>query len=107
MLVPRKPHIMGIEYHSICCVILEITFAIKMVEGNDATRERGQIEYHENDKTSGLLLRLCESISHTGKVVILDSGFYALTGIIVLKKIGMYASALIKKRRYWPKYIKG
>ena len=25
----------------------------------------------------------------------------------MLKKIGVYASALIKKRRYWPKYIKG
>ena len=39
--------------------------------------------------------------------MILDSGFCVLSGIIVLKKMGVYASALIKKRRYWPKYIKG
>ena len=28
-------------------------------------------------------------------------------GIVELKKRGVYASALIKKRKYWPKYIKG
>ena len=30
-----------------------------------------------------------------------------MQGIVELKKRGVYASALIKKRRYWPKYIKG
>ena len=107
MCVPRKPHTMGNEYHSICCGLCEIMFAIEMVEGKDAPPERGRPDYHENRKACGLLLRLCESIFHTGKVVILNSGFCVLTGIIALKKMGVYASALIKKRRYWPKYIKG
>ena len=40
-------------------------------------------------------------------VVFLDSGFCVLKGIVELKKRGVYASALIKKRKYWPKYIKG
>ena len=40
-------------------------------------------------------------------VIILDSGFCVLKGIVELKKRGVYASALIKKRKYWPKYIKG
>ena len=40
-------------------------------------------------------------------VVILDSGFCVLRGIIELKKRGVYASALIKKCKYWPKHIKG
>ena len=40
-------------------------------------------------------------------VVILDSGFCVLKGLIELWKIGVYASAVIKKRRYWPKYIPG
>jgi hypothetical protein len=26
---------------------------------------------------------------------------------LVLKKIGVFASAVIKKRRYWPKYVPG
>ena len=36
----------------------------------------------------------------------LDSGFCALKCIVELKKRGVYVAALIKKRRYWPKYIK-
>ena len=40
-------------------------------------------------------------------VAILDSGFCVLKGIVELKKRGVYASALIKKRKYWPKYSKG
>jgi hypothetical protein len=40
-------------------------------------------------------------------VVILDSGFCVLKAIIELKKKGVYASALIKKRRYWPRDVPG
>ena len=40
-------------------------------------------------------------------MVILDSGFCVLKGIIKLRKKGVFASALIKKKQYWPKYIKG
>ena len=46
-------------------------------------------------------------IYHKGFVVILDSGFCVLKGITELRKKGVFASALIKKWRYWPKYIKG
>ena len=38
---------------------------------------------------------------------ILDSGFCVLKGIAEIQKNGVYASALIKKRGYWPKYICG
>ena len=40
-------------------------------------------------------------------MVILDSGFCVLKALIELKKIGVFASALIKKRRYWPKFVPG
>jgi hypothetical protein len=41
-------------------------------------------------------------------VVILDSGgFCVLQGLVELKKIGVFASAVIKKQRYWPKYVPG
>jgi hypothetical protein len=40
-------------------------------------------------------------------VVILDSGFCVLQCLVELKKIGVFASAVIKKRRYWPKYVPG
>ena len=82
-------------------------FAIEMVEGKDNPKQRGKSKYSENGKTGGLLLRLCEGIFNTGKVVILDSGFCVLLAIVALKKMGVYASALVKKRRYWPRFIKG
>ena len=43
----------------------------------------------------------------TGKIVILDSGFCVLEGLIALRKVGVFAGALIKKRCYWPKYVPG
>ena len=43
----------------------------------------------------------------TGKIVILDSGFCILRTIIKLKKMGVYASAMIKKQRYWHKHVAG
>ena len=35
MFVPRKPHPMGNEHHSICCRLSGIMFAVKLVEGKD------------------------------------------------------------------------
>ena len=58
-------------------------------------------------KTVGLLLRLTKSIWHSSRLVILDSGFCVLKGIIELRRRGVFASALIKKRQYWPKHVRG
>ena len=40
-------------------------------------------------------------------VFVLDSGFCVLQAIVELKKRGVFAHALIKKRRYWPKHVPG
>ena len=53
------------------------------------------------------MLRLTKSLWGMGKVVVLDSGFCVLQGIVELVKKGVFASALIKKRRHWPKHILG
>ena len=108
MFVPRKPWPFGNEYHSICCCTSGLMWQIELVEGKDSPKEKPPAEYEEiGGNTTSLLLRLCSPIFHTGKLVILDSGFCVLQAIIELKKRGVYSSALIKKRRYWPKYIKG
>jgi hypothetical protein len=108
MFVPRKPWPMGNEYHSICCALSGIMYWIELVEGKDRPPELGQPEHNTSlGKTVGLMLRMCQSIYHSGKLVILDSGFCVLKGIIELKKVGVFASALIKKRRYWPKDVDG
>ena len=58
-------------------------------------------------KNINLLLRLCSTIKSAGKVLVLDSGFCVLEALVALKKIGVYAGALIKKSCYWPKYVPG
>ena len=49
-----------------------------------------------------MLLRVLEPIFTRGNVVILDSGFCVLKGIVELKKRGVYASALIKQESIGP-----
>ena len=55
----------------------------------------------------GTLLRLTEPVWGSGRVFVFDSGFCVLQAIVELQKKGLFAAALIKKRRYWPKYIPG
>ena len=55
----------------------------------------------------GTLLRLTEPVWGSDRVFVLDSGFCVLQAIVELRKKGLFAAALIKKRRYWPKYIPG
>jgi len=107
MFVPRKPWPMGNEYHSVCCALTGIMYSIELVEGKDRPRQLGPKQHEQFGKTVGLMWRMCKPIFHTGKVVILDSGFCVLQGIIQLKKVGVFAAALIKKRRYWPKHVDG
>ena len=37
----------------------------------------------------------------------MDSDFCVLQSLIHLASVGVYGSAVIKKRQYWPKYING
>jgi hypothetical protein len=97
MYVPRKPWPMGNEYHSVCCALSGIMYSIELVEGKDRPRQLGPAQFDSLGKTVGLMWRMCKPIFHSGKVVILDSGFCVLQGIIELKKVGVYAVVLIKK----------
>jgi len=106
MYVPRKPWPFGNEYHTICCGLCGILFDLELVEGKDQPEEH-EPEFSDRGKTVGLLLRLTRSLWNTTKVVVLDSGFCVLQGLIELRKKGVFAAALIKKRRYWPKYVNG
>ncbi len=105
MFVPRKPHPMGSKYHSFCCGVSGIMYAIELVKGTDCPPQLAPKKFCEHGKTAGLLVRLTESIHLSGRVVILDSGFNMLQALIKLASVGVYSSAVIKKRRYWPKYI--
>jgi Transposase IS4 len=107
MVVPRKPHPLGNEWHTIACGLCGILFRLELVEGKDAPPEKPAPEFNDKGKTVGLLLRLTRPIWGAGRVLILDSGFCVLQALVELKKHGVFASAVIKKRRYWPKHING
>ena len=105
---PRKPWPTGNEYHTIARGLSSIIFHMELVEGKTRPAQLPPLPYNDQGgKTVGLLLRMTKPIWNTGRLVILDSGFCVLNGIVALAKKGVFASALIKKRRYWPKYIKG
>ena len=107
MCVKRKPWPLGNEWHSICCAKSGVMYAVELVEGKDRPPERGQPSFNDKGKTVGLLQRLTKSLWYTSKTVILDSGFCVLQGLVELRKRGVFAAALIKKRKYWPKHIRG
>lgn len=86
MYAPRKPHPHSNEYHAIACGESGILYALEIVEGKSRLREKPKEKYSELGNTTGLLLRLCEPIFNTGKIVVLDSGFCVLQALIELKK---------------------
>ena len=97
MFVPRKPWPFGNEHHMVCSCLTGIMWGIDMVEGKDRPRDLGQQQFHDLGATVGLLLRLLLPIFNLGMMVILDSDFGVLKGIVELQKNGVYATALIKK----------
>ena len=99
MFVPRKPHPSGNEYHSVCCFMSGIMWGMELVEGKDAPHaaEHPKPKHNNLGNTVGLLLRILAPIFGRGSIVVLDSSFCVLKGIVELKKRGVYASALIKK----------
>ena len=106
MFVPCKPWPFANEYHMVCCSLSGILCQMEIVEGKNAPLQIVP-KFNNQGKTVGLLLHVLEPIFGKGNMVVLDSRFCVLKGIMELKKCGVYASTLIKKQKYWPKYIKG
>ncbi len=76
--------------------MLGIMFSMEMVEGKDHPPQLSE-KWSELGKTTGLLLWMLSSYFATGRYVILDSGFCVLQALIELKKVGLFACAVIKK----------
>ena len=64
-----------------------------------------QFETSDNMKLVGLTIKLTKELCSTGKAVIMDSGLCVLKGLLEIRKRWVYGSELIKKRRYWPRYV--
>jgi Transposase IS4 len=87
--------------------LVVIMYAIELVEGEDSPPQLSSKEFNNVGKTIGLLLWMTMRLWNTGKLVVPYSGFCVLQGIVELRHCGVFSAALIKKRRYWPKYIQG
>jgi hypothetical protein len=81
-------------------------FSMEMVKGKDHPPQVVE-GWSELGKTTGLLLRMFASFFSTGRYVVLNFGFCVLKALVELKKVGMFACAVIKKRRYWPAFVPG
>ena len=77
------------------------------MEGKDRPTELGKKKWEDLGDTVGIMLQMCEPIFPTGKCVVIDSVFCASKGITALLEVGVYAAALIKKRKYWPTGVPG
>ena len=78
-----------------------------MMEGKDKPTQIGPKKWEDLGKNCGIILRISEPIFSTGECVVLDSGFCVSKGITALLEVGVYAAALIKKLKYWPKGVLG
>ena len=81
-------------------------FVMEMVEGKDHPPQVAE-RYSELGKTTGLLMRMLQSYFASGRYVVLDSGFCVLKALVKLKKVGMFACAVIKKHWFWPAFVPG
>ena len=50
---------------------------------------------------------MTKSYFATGRYVILDSGFCVLNVLTELREKGVFACAIINKRKYWPYMVSG
>ena len=95
--VPRKSHPFCNKFHTAGDGVLHILFQMELVEGKDEPEEKAKPQYSNLGKTVGLLMCLAQTIYNSGRVIILDSGFCVLAGLLQLLKKGLYASAVVKK----------
>ena len=61
----------------------------------------GKKEFDEKGETEGLMFHVSNPLWGMVKVVVMDSGFCVMEGIILMVKKGSFGLALIKKSRYW------
>ncbi len=107
MIVPRKPHPLGNEYHTIADARTKILFWMEMREGKDSPAHIRKEFDDKGGPTVGLVLRATETIHHTGRKVVMDSGFCVSEGLVQLRKKGLFGCMVVKKKRYWPKGVPG
>ena len=118
MIVTRKLHPLGNEYHSIADGDegYHVMYQIKIQKWKDRPKDaNGKWAFppkfegenpntvRKYTKTSSLMCDTTVPLHGTGRIVSIDSGFCVTVGILHLHEHGVYRKSLIKNRNYWPK----
>ena len=97
---PSNPHAFGNECHTACCALSEILFVVELVEVKAHPRQSGPLDFDGlGGKTVVLLLHVIKIYFDTGAYIILYYGLCVLKGFIELRKKGVFACDILKKRR--------
>ena len=109
--VNRKPRPYGNLLHCGACALSKILYILELQEGKDRPRHLPAEEFAhlfpDGNSTGPLMMRLCKPLFGSGSVVVHDAGFCSIPALCQLKKRQVFASCLIKKKHYWPKFTKG
>ena len=90
---------MGNKYHTIACAKSKDIYNFDIMEGKDLPRGVGKKDFKEKGLAAGLVLRMKNPLWGTGKVVVVDSVFCVMEGLISMVEKCVLGPALIKKRR--------
>ena len=63
----------------------------------------GRKEFDEKGETVGLMVWMSNTSWITGKVVVINSGFCVMEGLILIYEQGVFGLSLINKQYHWPK----
>ena len=110
IVLKRKPHPMGNEYHTTACCQSKVIFWIELVQGKDIPTE-GEFKHEEfeeefGSKVAALVVRMTRSLWGSGRTVMMDSGFGYIPSVVQLRAKGLFSTTVIKKHAHWPKYTK-
>lgn len=105
VFVRRKPHPHGFEYHTIADQETAVIFRMELVEGRFQPPQASPPT--AIGSMAALLDRMTVRLRGKGHTVILDSAFCVIEGLVDLALKGVYAVAVVKKRKYWPRHVPG
>jgi len=105
VFVGRKPHPHGFEYHTIADATTAVIFRIELVEGRHQPPQVAPPT--PKGSMAALLDRMTVDLRSKSHNVILDSAFCVIEGLVDLALNGVYAAAVVKKRKYWPRHVPG
>ena len=103
VVIPRKPHTFGNEWHTICCGMSVVVFFVEIVDGKDVPTERGKPDFESYyGETGGMMMPVTNPLFVAGKDMAVYSGFCVLKEIVGMLAHGVYEMT-VKKKTNWPK----